>query len=68
MLDNMKPSDIKKAVNLRNELNKTILLEASGGITFNNVEEYAKTGVDRIAIGSITDSVESIDMSMDIKP
>jgi len=68
MLDNMKPGDIKKAVDLRDKLNKTILLEASGGITFNNVEEYAKTGVDRIAIGSITDSLESIDMSMDIMP
>lgn len=67
MLDNMSTSDIKKAVQLRNKIgSETPLLEASGGITLDNVEEYAKTGVNRISIGALTDSVESVDMSLEI--
>ncbi|MCQ9206967.1 MAG: carboxylating nicotinate-nucleotide diphosphorylase [Omnitrophica bacterium] len=68
MLDNMTVEDAKKAVLIRNkaEGEKKPLLEASGGITIENVEEYAKTGVDRISIGALTDSVESADMSLKI--
>ncbi len=67
LLDNMKPDDIKKAVNMRNKKDKSApLLEISGGISEDNIEEYAKTGADRISIGDLTDSVRSIDMSLDI--
>ncbi|MBN1354518.1 MAG: carboxylating nicotinate-nucleotide diphosphorylase [Candidatus Omnitrophica bacterium] len=68
MLDNMTVDDVKKAVGIRNKLpaGKRPLLEVSGGITLENVEEYAAQGVDRISIGSITDSVVSVDMSLDI--
>ncbi|NQU95240.1 MAG: carboxylating nicotinate-nucleotide diphosphorylase [Candidatus Omnitrophica bacterium] len=68
MLDNMTPGDIKEAIKLRNKIAsaKRPLLEASGGINIENVEEYAKTGIDRISIGSLTDSVESVDMSLEI--
>jgi nicotinate-nucleotide pyrophosphorylase (carboxylating) len=69
MLDNMPVADVKSAVELRNAM-KTAggkpLLEASGGITLDNVEDYAKTGIDRISVGSLTDSVESVDMSLTI--
>ena len=69
MLDNMPPGEIKKAVLLRDKCDagKSILLEASGGITPENIEEYAGTGVDRISIGSLTDSVESVDMSLETR-
>ncbi|MDD5438567.1 MAG: carboxylating nicotinate-nucleotide diphosphorylase [Candidatus Omnitrophica bacterium] len=67
MLDNMSVDDIRKAVGLRNEKNRTVpVLEASGGITLDNIEQYAKTGVDTISIGAITDSVRGIDFSLDI--
>ncbi len=68
MLDNMSAGDVRKAVELRNKRisKKKPLLEASGGINIDNVEKYAKTGVDRISIGALTDSVESIDMSLEI--
>jgi nicotinate-nucleotide pyrophosphorylase (carboxylating) len=39
-------------------------LEASGGITLDNVREIAETGVDRISIGSLTKDVKAIDLSM----
>ncbi len=68
MLDNMNAGDVKKAVNLRAKKapKKKPLLEVSGGINIDNVEKYAGTGVDRISVGSLTDSVESIDMSLEI--
>ena len=68
MLDNMDPDDIRKAVRLRNEKpsSKNVKLEVSGGITLDNVEKYAETGVDRISIGAITDSVEGIDFSLSL--
>jgi len=68
MLDNFSPSQIKKTVhnlkiqNLRNK----VKLEASGGINSKNISQYAKTGVDIISVGSITNSVRGIDMSLEI--
>jgi len=69
MLDNMGIEDVKKAVEIRDKLpsKNTPILEVSGGINIDNVGEYAGTGVDRISIGALTDSVESIDMSLEIK-
>ncbi|MGE0267404.1 MAG: carboxylating nicotinate-nucleotide diphosphorylase [Candidatus Omnitrophota bacterium] len=66
MLDNMSPVQIKKAVLIRNRLNKKILLEASGGITLKTIQSVAKTGVDRISLGAITHSAPSIDLSLEM--
>lgn len=63
LLDNFTPEEIQKAVAMN--YSKAIL-EASGGITLENVENYAKTGVDRIAIGAITHSAPPIDFSLRI--
>ena len=41
-------------------------LEASGGINSKNIESYAKTGIDIISVGSITNSVKGIDLSLEI--
>lgn len=62
LLDNMKPDEILPIVN---ELKGKILLEASGGITPDNVVEYAKTGVDILSSGYITHSARSLDITMD---
>jgi len=69
MLDNMSVEDARQACLLRDEMKSAEkpFLEVSGGISLDNVEEYAKTGVDRISVGSLTDSVESVDMSVEIK-
>jgi len=42
-------------------------LEASGGITLENVREIAEAGVDRISIGALTHSVKALDISMRIE-
>ncbi len=68
MLDNFTPIQIKKAIQvLKNQkLRNKILLEASGGINLKNITTYGKTGVDIISVGSITNSVKGIDMSLEI--
>jgi nicotinate-nucleotide pyrophosphorylase (carboxylating) len=68
MLDNFSPSQIKKTIgNLKKEkLRNKVKLEASGGITSKNISQYAKTGVDIISVGSITNSVKGIDVSLEV--
>ena len=68
MLDNFLPDQIKKTIrNLKKEkLRDSVKLEASGGINEKNIAQYAKTGVDIISIGSITNSVKGIDVSLEI--
>lgn len=71
MLDNMNVADIKEAVKIRNgtEFKSHHLptkLEASGGISLENVKEVAATGVDIISIGELTHSLKAADISLDI--
>ena len=61
LLDNFSIKELKKAV----ENNKgQSILEASGNINEKNILQYAKTGVDRISVGSITKNIKAIDYSM----
>jgi nicotinate-nucleotide pyrophosphorylase (carboxylating) len=74
LFDNMAPSKINEAVEMVKEFenrraagtSRPILTEASGNITIENVEEYAKAGVDRISVGMITHSARALDISFDI--
>jgi len=66
MLDNMTLEDAKKAVKIRNKIGKYPLIEVSGNITLKNVADYAACGVDRISIGSLTHSVNSVDISLEV--
>jgi len=69
MLDNMVPSEIRRAVDMVNQsLPKRAILEASGNITLDNIREYAETGVDVISLGALTHSVTALDISMQITP
>lgn len=63
MLDNMSPALLKQAVEL---INGQKITEASGGITPENVREYAQAGVDYISIGWLTHSVRALDISLNI--
>ena len=66
LLDNMKVETVREAVNMRKRLGSRIYFEASGGITIDNVLEYAQTGVERISVGALTHNAPSIDVSLDI--
>jgi nicotinate-nucleotide pyrophosphorylase (carboxylating) len=63
LLDNMPPAEMRAMVA---RVAGAVPLEASGGITLDNVREIAETGVDRISIGALTHSVVALDMSMRI--
>ena len=64
LLDNFSISQTSDAVALRNQYTSDITLEASGGITLDNVRAVAETGVDYISIGALTKDVQAIDFSM----
>jgi len=61
MLDNFSLPDLKKAVSI---IDGRYITEASGGITAQNVRDYAECGVDYISIGALTHSVKSLDLSL----
>ncbi|MBK8951191.1 MAG: carboxylating nicotinate-nucleotide diphosphorylase [Chitinophagaceae bacterium] len=61
MLDNFKPEQIKEAAALIGEDFET---EASGGITLENIEEYAKAGVDFVSVGALIHQARSLDLSL----
>jgi len=64
LLDNMVPETVRAA---RAIVPTSILLEASGNITLANACDYAKTGVDRLAIGAVTHSAPALDISMRVE-
>ena len=66
LLDNMSPSEIKKAVGMVHGKGLSIPIEASGGITIENVRKYALAGVDYISVGALTHSAAAVDLSMRI--
>ncbi len=68
MLDNFSPAKIKKAVALleKNGFAGKVILEASGGITSENLLDYAAAGVDLLSLGELTHSVNSLDISLEI--
>ena len=65
LLDNMPTDEIKEAVNLAAD---RVIVEASGGISLDNIKEIARTGVDLISVGALTHSARAVDMSLEIVP
>ncbi|ADQ13837.1 carboxylating nicotinate-nucleotide diphosphorylase [Halanaerobium hydrogeniformans] len=63
LLDNMSPEELKKAVQI---VDGRVILEASGGITKENVAEIAASGVDIISVGALTHQINSIDIALDL--
>jgi len=61
MLDNFSPPQIVQALEIIKEDFET---EASGGVTLDNIEEYAKTGVDYISVGALIHQARSLDLSL----
>jgi nicotinate-nucleotide pyrophosphorylase (carboxylating) len=61
LLDNMPADQLREAVAITAG---RVPLEASGGITLENVAEIARTGVDYISVGALTHSVQALDISL----
>lgn len=64
MLDNMDLASIRRAVEA---VKGKALVEASGGITLENIRAVAETGVDFISIGAITHSARALDISLEVE-
>jgi nicotinate-nucleotide pyrophosphorylase (carboxylating) len=62
MLDNMTPDDGREAVQL---VGDQVIIEASGGVTLQNVREWAESGVDVISVGALTHSAPSANLSLE---
>ena len=63
LLDNMSIQNLKKAVKL---VKKKYTTEASGGVNLSNIRKIASTGVNRVSIGMLTQSVSAIDIKLEI--
>lgn len=63
LLDNMPVDRIREAVRL---VDRKVPLEASGGVTLENVREIAETGVDFISVGALTHSARAADISLNL--
>lgn len=68
MLDNLSPREIKETIALlkKEGFRDKVLIEASGGITEQNILEFAATDVDILSLGELTDSVKALDLSLEI--
>jgi nicotinate-nucleotide pyrophosphorylase (carboxylating) len=66
LLDNMTPAEVKKSVEFVREHGLKIPIEASGGITLENIRKYALAGPDYISVGALTHSAQAVDLSMRI--
>jgi nicotinate-nucleotide pyrophosphorylase (carboxylating) len=66
LLDNMTPAEVKKSVGMVQDRGLDIPIEASGGITLENVHKYALAGPDYISVGALTHSAPAVDLSMRI--
>ena len=68
MLDNFSPRQVKEAIELLKKAGffGKVLLEVSGGITEENIVDYAATKIDVVSMGQITHSVKALDISLEI--
>jgi nicotinate-nucleotide pyrophosphorylase (carboxylating) len=67
LLDNMSNESLMQCVAMRNSVNPTVELEASGGVNLQTIAAIAKTGVDRISVGALTHSATNLDLGLDWK-
>lgn len=67
LIDNFTPAQMVEAVAVRNSLEPTVRLEASGGLTLETARVVAETGVDLIAVGELTHSARVLDLGLDLR-
>jgi nicotinate-nucleotide pyrophosphorylase (carboxylating) len=65
LLDNMSVRQIAEAVEMARPF-LDVRLEASGGLTLAGAAEVAATGVDYVAVGALTHSVQALDLGLDL--
>lgn len=68
MLDNMPVEQVREAVSVISERAPMPEIEASGGVTLDDVRELAQAGVDYISVGALTHSAPALDLSLRLHP
>ncbi len=66
MLDNQTPDEAAKLVQMARNMNPSVLIEASGGMSLDRVRSFAEAGVDLISVGKLTHSAKAVDISFKI--
>jgi len=68
MLDNFTPEEVAETIKVLEEkgLRKRVLIEVSGGVTEENIVEYAKAQPDVISLGRLTHSARAVDLSLEV--
>jgi len=71
LLDNMKPDVLREAVAIAAQhlasTGRAVVLEASGGLTLENAQSVAATGVNFISVGALTHSAKVLDIGLDLE-
>ena len=67
LFDNRAPEELARLVAAARARRSGVTLEASGGITLENVRAYAGTGVDFVSVGALTHSVRAADISLELE-
>jgi nicotinate-nucleotide pyrophosphorylase (carboxylating) len=68
LVDNQTPATVRRWAGLARAAAPTIEIEATGGITLENVRDYAEAGADFISVGALTHSVRAGDISLELSP
>jgi nicotinate-nucleotide pyrophosphorylase (carboxylating) len=67
MLDNQTPEEAAKLVQMARNMDRRVLIEASGGMDLDRVRSFAEAGVDLISVGRLTHSAPAVDISFKIQ-
>jgi nicotinate-nucleotide pyrophosphorylase (carboxylating) len=66
LIDNFTPDLMRAAVAVRDEMDRSVVIEASGGLTVETARIVGETGVDFIAVGELTHSARVLDIGLDL--
>jgi nicotinate-nucleotide pyrophosphorylase (carboxylating) len=67
LVDNQPPETVREWSTIARRRSPGIEIEATGGITLDNVRAYAEAGADFISIGALTHSVQAVDIALEVK-
>ena len=67
LLDNFDLDEMRAAVAIRDESGRSVVLEASGGLTLEVARQVGETGVDHVAVGELTHSARVLDLGLDLR-
>jgi nicotinate-nucleotide pyrophosphorylase (carboxylating) len=68
LVDNQTPATVREWGEVARRITRNIEIEATGGITLENVRAYAEAGADYVSVGALTHSVRAADLAVEVRP